>query len=700
MKKFGLIFTLFLIWSLGFSQYYLIPHVVDKGNPGGLNTDVEYPEGSGLSAGWTKIDLGAASTPRWTANQTIPFTFTFNGNNYNQFKVSTSGILTFDVSAATAPAYTKAALPDASIPDNSVCIWGLAGLGTNDYIFTKVFGTTPNRQLWIHFNSYSYSAKTSDGSNYTYWAIVLEETTNKIYIMDQRTGGYTAAEKVVSAGIQIDGTTAVSVPTSPNLVSLAGTDATAIDNVCYEFIPGTQPQYDFTMYSIDMLPYQAMPQKPFTVTGTLFNYGSATITSFDINYSINNGTPVTATINSVNIKFGDQYSFSHPTKWNPGTSGVYSVKVWASNLNGNADENTTNDSKTKSIEVVDNMAQRIPLLEVFTSSTCPPCNPGNANIKTVMNNYNRNQYTMVKYQQYYPGNGDPYFTMEGYNRHNYYNINSVPRLEIDGQWDKNPNAPTYNASVFDGYAGVPSFVQLNAYYWLLGKDVKIHVDVTPLKDFTGDNRVFIAVIEKTTYQNVKSNGETEFYNVMKKMLPTQSGGSMGSLTKGQMKSYDFSWSFPGSYRLPPDARPNSGLAPAVGSNYDGIDVNTEHSVEEFTDLDVVVWVQNYSTKEVLQSTYASDHTFIPESGNEGVISLYPNPASHETQLSFAVSGQQEVKLNVVNTLGQTVMEENFGTMTEGSYFHNLDVSSLANGAYILKLDIGGKVSVVTFIVNQ
>lgn len=700
MKKIGALLTFVIICSFAFSQYYYISHIMDKGNPGGLNSDNEAPEGGGLSAGWTKIDAGSAATPRFTATQTIPFTFNFNGNNYNQFKVSTSGILTFDINATTAPGYTKAALPDTSIPDNSVCIWGLAGKGANDYIFTKVFGVSPYRQLWIHFNSYSYIAKSSDGSNFTYWSIVLEETTNKIYIVDQRTGGYTAAEKVVSAGIQIDNSNAIMVATSPNLVSLASTDASPIDNVVYEFIQGTQPMYDLSMYSIDMLPYQALPQAPFTVTGTLFNFGTTTITSFDINYSINNGTPVTASITGVNIKFGDQYSFSHPTKWNPGTAGVYSVKVWASNLNGHADENTSNDEKTKSIEVVDNMVQRIPLLEVFTSSTCPPCNPGNINIKNVMAEYNSNQYTFVKYQQYYPGNGDPYFTMEGYTRHNYYNINSVPRLEIDGQWDKNPNAPTYSKSVFEQYLNIPSFLQINSYYWLLGRDVKVHVDVTPLKDFSGDNRVFVAVIEKTTYQNAKTNGETEFYHVMKKMLPTQSGGSMGSLTKGQMKSYDFSWSFPGNYRLPENARPNSGLAPAVGSNYNGIDNTKEHSVEEFNDLDVVVWVQNYSTKEVLQSVYASDHTSIPESVDNAFLTMYPNPAAGSTDVSFNVSGNKNVSLSILNTMGQLVYHENFGNIQDGQYVHTLDVSSLSNGAYILKLEAGGQVSILKFIVNQ
>jgi len=112
------------------AQYYYLPSTVN-GNPGGLNSDGEYPVGGGLAATWTAISTAPAATPAWSSTQTLPFAFQFNGSAVTQFKVSTSGILTFDVAATTAPSYTKAALPDASIPDNSVCIWGLASVGTN-----------------------------------------------------------------------------------------------------------------------------------------------------------------------------------------------------------------------------------------------------------------------------------------------------------------------------------------------------------------------------------------------------------------------------------------------------------------------------------------------------------------------------------------------------------------------------------------
>jgi hypothetical protein len=699
MKKFALLLLVLFISTGTFAQYYYLYHQYEKSNPGGYNSDAELPDAS-LPAGWTKIDNGGATSVRWTAIQTIPFTFNFNGNVVDKFKVSTSGILTFDTGAVAVPSYTKEALPSANIPNNSVCVWGIAGLAANDYIYTKVFGTGNNRQLWIHFNSYSYSASASDGSNYTYWSIVLEETSNKIYIVDQRTGGY-AATKLVSAGIQINSTTATSITGSPNLLAQAGTDATPADNKYYEFIQGTQPQYDFAMNSITILYYQALQQAPYTIPGTLINYGSATITSFDINYSINGGSTVTGTINAVNIKTGDMYTFSHPTKWNPTTAGIYTIKVWASNLNGNADQVTSNDEKQTSVEVVDQMVQRVPLIEVYTSSTCPPCNPGNIQVTNTLNNYSKNQYTLIKFQQYYPGTGDPYFTNEGYDRHNYYGINSIPRVEIDGAWDMNPNT-NFTQAVFDQYSNIPSFLDLKAYYWMLGEDVKLHIEMTPVKDFTGNLKLFAAVVENTTTDNIKTNGETEFYNVVKKMIPSQNGTTTGNLTKNVTKTYDLSWSFPGSYRLPTAARSNSSTAP-TGTNYLGINLATENSVEEFTDLAVVVWVQDYgtTTKQVLQSTWAVDKTGIKEnSSGSGIATLYPNPANSISELKFVLDDKENTSLDIINSVGQTVHTESLGILQKGIYTKNIDFTNILDGFYVLKLNVGNSSYTKKFIVKH
>ncbi len=55
---------------------------------------------------------------------------------------------------------------------------------------------------------------------------------------------------------------------------------------------------------------------------------------------------------------------------------------------------------------------RVPLYEVFTSSTCGPCAPANAHMSPIFAQYTE-QLAVVKYQMNWPDSGDPYFTDEG-----------------------------------------------------------------------------------------------------------------------------------------------------------------------------------------------------------------------------------------------------------------------------------------------
>ena len=345
MKRLSAVFTIVcLSATMVFAQYYYLPHLDFPGNPGGLNTGDEATI-SNLDGSWTSIHAGSASTPAWTSTQSIPFSFSFNGGVVTQYKVSTSGVLTFDLSAATVPPYANTSLPSTNIPDNSICVWGVEGTGSNDNIVIKTFGNTPNRQHWVFFSSYTL------GGAFSYWSIVLEESTDKIYIVDQRHS--TGTSGGVTIGVQIDGSTAISVAGSPSISPIAGDLETDLDNVYYEFIYGAQPNFDIELASIDVSPYLLLADAPFTVNGTINNLGSATITDFDVNYSIDNGSTVTATVSSVNIASLASYTFNHATTWNAATTGSYNLKVWASNINGNPDQNTANDELTKDVIIGD-----------------------------------------------------------------------------------------------------------------------------------------------------------------------------------------------------------------------------------------------------------------------------------------------------------------------------------------------------------
>jgi hypothetical protein len=623
MRKITLLIAVLIGFAMNAQIYYQLP--VAPGNPGGLNADDEYPVGGGLDGSWTSILGGGNTSPTWSPNQTIPFTFKFNNTTESSFKVSSSGVLTFTTSASSVPGTSPAQLPSASIPDKSIMVWGITGSGSNDNIVTKVFGSAPNRQLWIFFASYSIPGS---ASAWTYWSIVLEETTNNIYIVDQRNANGSLSATV---GVQVNGTTAYAVAGSPNVDHLCQNDPTAADNFHYAFLPGPQPSYDVTATAINNPDFVGLNSLPATIEGEFLNLGTQTVTSADINYSINGAAPVTQSLTGLNIASFQSATISHPTAWNPGV-GTYNVEIWLSNINGNADEKPANDKVSKSITVVAALTTRYSLYETFTSSTCPPCTPANETMEDLFSD-NPGEFVSLKYQMSWPGTGDPYYTDEGGVRRQYYGVNSVPNVAIDGGWNDNGNNLTQG--IFDQFQSIPAFVVLNLTYNISGQTVCAKATIEPLTNLPAGLTLHMAIKEWTTYDNIKSNGETEFFSVMKKMVPNANGTSLPAISAGSSHTVQECYTFQGSKILPPNA----------GSP---VDHNTAHTVEEFSDLTVVAWVQDNGDKQVLQATEGAlvigIDDFDPATHNLG---YFPNPAHDIAYVSVDMTESAAANVNVV-----------------------------------------------------
>ena len=229
------------------------------------------------------------------------------------------------------------------------------------------------------------------------------------------------------------------------------------------------------------------------------------------------------------------------------------------------------------IVFISTLAVKQPLIETFTSSTCGPCNPANVTAEALFAQ-NPGKITSIKYQADWPGSGDPYYTDEVGNRIAYYGINSVPRMEIDGGWDQNGNNITQQ--IVDDYVNELCLIDLSSLYSVNGKTVDFDITIDPLENFNSNNLVVhSAIIEETTYNNIKNNGETQFEHVVKKMVPSDNGTPINSLVAGQQVTLNLQHIFQGNYRLPFDAS-------------SPINHTIEHSVEDFSNLMVAVWIQD------------------------------------------------------------------------------------------------------------
>lgn len=663
MKK--TILSLMAMVSLGaFAQtgYYVAPGT-GTGNPGGLNGDAEYPPGGGLPAGWTTL-LTGPQNEMWSASQSLPFAFKFNDQDVTSYKVSANGVVTFDVASTTTPSAVNADLPSSGLPNQSVCVWGVGATATGDYVVTKTFGTTGKRQHWIQYNSCS---EANIGTGWIYASIVLEEGTNNIYIVDQRYNG-TAASKI-SVGIQIDGSTAIKVNGTPAYGMKSVNDPTTADNVYYTFLPGSQPADEAGITALNLGNYISVNNAPVDIAFSVINGGTNAITSMDVEYTVDGGAAVTGTITGLNIASGATANVSHPTKWSGVTVGSHAIAVKIVKVNGATDTKVGNNSASKTVVVFDKAVDRKILNEVFTSSTCGPCTAGNINYNNVI--ANKTKHSTVKYQVYWPGTGDPYCTQEVRDRTSFYGINSVPRMEVDGGWDG--NAGSFSTGLYDDFQAKPAFVEITGSVSLTWKNtVTLDVTLNPLLDNASNNlKLHAVIVEGTTYANVKTNGEKQFENVMKKMMTGSVGQVLTPLKKDTKVTKKIAYTFNGGYRLPTD-----------GSAAQHINHLTENSVETWNDLAVVVFVQDATTKEVLQS-----ETFpIALVGTEAVeqnLNLYPNPANSV----FVVEAKEMGNAAVVVTDMQGKVVFN-GNMNAGAL--SMNVADWSNGVYMVSVNGNSK----------
>lgn len=663
------IFTLTLLLafaaSTAFAQYFYQEFTTGQ-NPGNLNTeDAEYPLGGGLPAGWSPILGGGNTTPTWSGSQTIPFSFSFNGAAETQYKVSSTGILTFDVASATpAPAPNAASLPSASIPNKSVVVWGIQGSGGNDNVVTKTFGAAGSQQHWVFFSSYSVPAS----AGWTYWAIVLEEGSNNIYIVDMRHFNVTLA---ATLGIQIDGSTAIEVGGSPNIAPYSlSNDPTSADNRYFAFFPGQRPDNDISVNTVDLDRYLITSGGPFDITGELENFGSQPLTSFNLNYSVNGGAAVSAPISNVNVASLGSYTYTHPTQWSP-TAGSYTLNVWTDSPNGQADADPSSDTATIVVDVIDNFFPRKPLFETFTSSTCGPCNPGNANFHQQLTGKD-GEYVSIKYQQNFPGAGDPYGTDEAVNRRAFYAINAIPALVIDGTFETNSNA--FTVGMHEAAKAIPAFMDIKVEYEIdeANQRVDYEIEIDALNDF-GQVELYVAILENQTFNNTATNGETEFEQVMKKMVPDENGQTITVNAATNFTMTD-AYSFNGSYRLP--------------ANYAGrVNHAIEHTVEEFSDLYVVAWVQDPATNTVFQAAVGTEGINVGVEQPELIsrFDLVPNPAQSQANLYFSIEETKDLNIDLFNNMGQLVSSVANQSFAAGEHTVNINLSGVAAGVYFVRI---------------
>lgn len=394
---------------------------------------------------------------------------------------------------------------------------------------------------------------------------------------------------------------------------------------------------DLSLNSVTVPAY--MPMGNFSFSGQVQNQGTNAVTSYQVSWQSNGGTVNTYNVTGVNIAAGATHAFTHSLPLNAVSGQAYALNFNVALVNGVADGDTTNNSLTSNTQVPSGSTTYKPMIEKFTGSTCNPCASYNGSTFNAFYTAQNANFNYVAYQMNWPGTGDPYYTLEGGVRRDFYGVNAITSLWISGSEYSTSNDQATLTAHLTSQAARTGYFELSGTRTLTASNATVNYNITPY--LSGTYVLLAAVIEKTTTGNVATNGETQFKHVMMKMVPNASGTSL-TLTAGVPVSGTITASLAGTF------------------------------VEDITDCEVILYLQNPVTKEIMQSFKAADQ-LSTVSNTLSTVKLYPNPASDIIRLSNV----EKVSIEVTDLMGKTVLSLN--DVTEQT---DINVSALQSGVYL------------------
>ncbi len=342
-----------------------------------------------------------------------------------------------------------------------------------------------------------------------------------------------------------------------------------------------QAELDLELVSIDV-PNIVGKDYNDGISFTVRNTGSTTITNFSVNVSIDYADCYDTFSFNTNLASFESAQFTiSETECGSFPSPFYDEpSVIEMNINKVNGVNSGNEGLLKEVYVAMRESQKVVLLEHFTSSTCDyPCIPineimdGHANTYAGKCSYLKYPIDLPLLEDGTPG-GDPYWTEESILRKNYYAVMGVPETFVDA------HSQGYAAATVEDIDTAllkPAYFDIKGSFTVEGNTIKVIADYMAYAEIS-NVRAFVAVSEKTTKNNLGNDEETQYHHVFMKMLENAEGIAIESIKAGEYHRLELSCDL------------------------------SETNVEEMSDLEVVMWLQDYTTKEVFNSNFAYDYT--------------------------------------------------------------------------------------------
>ncbi|MEM7163563.1 MAG: Omp28-related outer membrane protein, partial [Bacteroidota bacterium] len=442
-----------------------------------------------------------------------------------------------------------------------------------------------------------------------------------------------------------------------------------IDDISYEYTPYTPLPLDAALFTVDVSALGLTGQEK-NVSGSIINLGTTSLSSFDLEWSYGtaSGTENISGVNVANLETYD-FAFAAPITLIEGTNGL---QIDIVNVNASVDDDQSNNDGTTMIQAVTPTPDKVVVAEEATGTWCGWCPRGAVFL----------EYMHENYEGYFAGiavhNGDP-MTVDAYDQG--FGASSFPNLQVErtGWVDPSSVELGFISRIQEDIDGT---ISLDATY--AAGQISVEATVNAINELDG-YRLAVVLIENNVtgsgsgwaQANYYSGGTTVmggyenlpdpvpaadmvYHEVARAILGGANGMALGTLSPGGSESQSF------SYSVPADEEANQ--MKAIGILFEP---NGQINNGGYLDLSAIVGIEEQIESQI-------------------DLNLFPNPSNEFANLSMNLEDESHVSIQVTDLTGKNIYAKDYGQI-RGQYIFPIQTAALANGTYIVQIEVNGVV---------
>jgi hypothetical protein len=411
------------------------------------------------------------------------------------------------------------------------------------------------------------------------------------------------------------------------------------------------------------------------------NKGITEITSYDLNWSLDNGTVYTKSYTGLDIDpLTGSVTVTHPDQPEINTVNQHILKVWVSNVNGGPDENSSNDTLTYHIGGISMIPTKNVIVEEGTGTWCSYCTDGAVRLLDILETV-PNTIGVAIHSNDVMSCADGDTILEHY-------ISALPRGAVDrvkyeeyedvgfsrGDWKTKTIGRTS--------AIVPAEVTIYPEINTLTNILTVDISTKFYGVFNDDYRISVMILEDSVTGGSEYD-QSNYYNDQ----PGHPMYGLGNPIVGYVHDNVLRKTLGGTWGL-------AGIIPETTADL-GVYIYTfTDTIPEEWDInhiEVIGVLQNYSEdvnqRSIINSTIGDNVMVgVPKNVSTEKVNVFPNPSKGMVY----IEAKNIVFIYIYDIAGTKVYEG------KGS---SLDLSGLSRGFYIMEIGLCNKTITKELILN-